>query len=103
MLTNDVMHFAMDEKWAFFQFFPNKNTIEMKDDTFVVLFYVYIIAHFFFSTQRQRRSRVVGRVILLLQRNFSLFVWYNLLDDGLTRDKKVVEGLQLDLGATTMQ
>ena len=52
MLTNDVMHFAMDEKWAFFQFFPNKNTIEMKDDTFVVLFYVYIIAHFFFSTQR---------------------------------------------------
>ena len=47
MLTNDVMHFAMDEKWAFFQFFYNKNTIEMKDDTFVVLFYVYIIAHFF--------------------------------------------------------
>ena len=46
---------------------------------------------------------VVGRVILLLERNFSLFVWYNLLDDGLTRDKKVVEGLQLDLGATTMQ
>ena len=30
---------------------------------------------------------------------------YNLLDDVLTRDKKVrrVEGLQLDWGATTMQ
>ena len=56
MLTNDVMHFAMDEKWAFFQFFPNKNTIEMKDDTFVVLFYVYIIAHFFQHTKIAQKS-----------------------------------------------
>ena len=45
--------FCDGREMGFFpQFFYNKNTIEMKDDTFVVLFYVYIIAHFFFSTQR---------------------------------------------------